>query len=394
MGHHAERIERARPAPQAVAGRLGQAEWSVPALGSSGQEAAQQTLQRALNDGPRQQSQHRLQRMLDDSPRLVAPATLVAGIADARSAASPQTLQRRVRIAGGAPPQAPRGAIVQRILIKVSTARASFSEPRRVTKVQFAERVPTIVSGSQGDHTVAEALVELALEQFCIGKTHAEIAAGLIGLLSLLDEKAQAKYKTEGGTFETATISKIENLAGEYKQAADSGKVEGEDLNEMLANIFEIFLRLWNKRAGSAYARSEGMTFGGGKEKEAKQQIREVAKLPYLEDEEGWKLKLTRNLAHMIDFNVAKGGLEEAAAHVAMAINVALTGVPNAEFYYNDVMTLAVKVFAQGADLNSKDEEALDERVADLIRGKDFDVFEEEDVEESQQGPEGQIMTY
>jgi hypothetical protein len=157
----------------------------------------------------------------------------------------------------------------------------------------------------------------------------------------------------------------------------------------MLENIFEMFLRLWNKRAGSAYARKEGMTFGGGNEKEGKKEILAVADdfenpLFDFDTDSGWKLKLARALAHMIDFNVAKGGLGEASRHLVTAIELVLQNVPDAEFYYNDVMTVAVQVFAEGAKLSPEAEEELDERVADLMRGKDEDYenYDDSDDEE------------
>lgn len=335
------------------------------------QPAASHSLQRALNDSPRLEPQRRLQRMLAEAPQTTGPSQRAAGVTISSEPAS-------------AP--ASSGAVVQGILIKVSTKHDNLTNQRRVSEVEFAERVPTIVSSGQGDHTVSEALLELTLERFCIGKTHAQIAAGLPMLLQHLDSEAVAKFLAENGKYETMTIGKIKELISAYQMAANSGTAYGEDLNGMLENIFEMFLRLWNKRAGSAYARKEGMTFGGGKEKEGKKEIIAVADqfespaFDYDEDS-SWKLRLARALAHMIDFNVTKGGLEEAARHVVTAIELVLQNIPEADFYYNDVMTVAVQVFAEGAKLSPQQEEALDQRVADLMRGKDEDYEDDTDEE-------------
>ena len=291
------------------------------------------------------------------------------------SVSDPAMLQRRVSTAPSRSPQPSNTEVMQRILIKVTTTRIKEGEPRVITKVEFAERVPTTVSSGQGDHTVAEALVELALERFCIGKTHAQVAAGLPSLLYHLDQDAVAKYKAETGGFETATINTLLELMRGYQEAADSGKYDSEDLNLMLDHIFEIFLRLWNKRAGAAYAKSAGMTFGGGKEKEGKKGILSVIEQTdiNLDMDPAWKFTLARNLVRMIDFNAAKGGLPAAAKVVVTAFELLLTAFPDAEFHYNDVATLAVEVFAEGANLNAEQTEALDRAVFERLRGPDED---------------------
>ncbi|WBY07458.1 DUF4157 domain-containing protein [Sphingomonas sp. 7/4-4] len=104
---------------------------------------------------------------INDDPALEREADVMGTRADAQ----PQT-------AAAVPLQrAAEADVAQCILIKVTTRKHMAS--RVVDKIQFAERVPTTASGGQGDHTVAEALVELALEKHCRDKTHVQIATTL-----------------------------------------------------------------------------------------------------------------------------------------------------------------------------------------------------------------------
>lgn len=257
---------------------------------------------------------------------------------------------------------------IQAMLIKVVTKRVD-AHTRQISKVLFEGRVPTVVTSGQGDHTVAEALMELRVEQFCLGKTHAEVAESIFQLFVLLDAEAKTRFKSDDNKMTALDQQKIQSDATAYKDMVAKG-AEGEDLNEALSNLLTAFMRLWNKRAGSAYLRSEGMTSGGGDEKAGKKGIREVtAKADALGDSPDLKILLARSLTQMIDFK-AKMDLPQAARHLAHTIEIVLQTVGDeAQFYYNDIATLAIDLYSEHQALNKKQYEDLDEAVMALLRG-------------------------
>lgn len=307
---------------------------------------------------------------INDDPALEREADVMGTRADAQ----PQT-------ATAAPLQRAAAAdVAQCILIKVTTRKHLAS--RVVDKVQFAERVPTTASGGQGDHTVAEALVELALEKHCRDKTHVQIATTLPGMLLHLDAEASAKYLGGDNKFHTIDLSSIEPLIGQYHHEATHG-AEGEDLNEMLSHILEMFLRVWNKRAGSAYDRKQGMTSGGtggADEKSAKKDLKELSKRQDLEaDDEGtgWKLTAARALTKFIDFNAPKN-LEEAARHLKTAIDLTVASIEDGEIHYEHIGTIAVQLFARMHGMNAKQEEELDRLTFLLLNGETYEDFQDD----------------
>jgi hypothetical protein len=252
---------------------------------------------------------------INDDPALEREADVMG----TRAAAQPQTATAALL------QRAAAADVAQCILIKVTTRRLMTA--RVVDRIEFADRVPTTASGGQGDHTVAEALIELTLQKHCRGKTHVEVAKSLPQLLFHLDESVSAKYLGGDKKFHVINLEGILSLIHDYDQQATSG-AEGEDLNEMLSHILEMFLRVWNKRAGSAYLRNEGKTTGGSggaDEKKAKQELTELSERTDLDEDQddegaGWKLTAARALTKFIDFRPAD--IDEAARHLMTAVNL------------------------------------------------------------------------
>ncbi|AQR74057.1 DUF4157 domain-containing protein [Sphingomonas sp. LM7] len=311
---------------------------------------------------------------INDDPALEREADMMAS-----RAARPPT------VASAPAQRVAAGDVAQCILIKVTTRKQMAS--RVVDKVQFAERVPTVASGGQGDHTVAEALVELALETHCVNKTHLEIAKTLPEMLLHLDSQTSAKYLGEDNKYHKIDLGGIFPLIGNYAEAAANG-ADGEDLNEMLSYILEMYLRVWNKRAGSAYLRSEGMTTGGSggsEEKKAKKELSELSKRKDLHEDvddegTGWKLTAARALTKFIDFKAPKN-IKEAAEHLKTAVDLTVNLLEDGEQHYEHIGTIAVQLFARMHGLDKKAEEALDSATFFLLNGEVYsDSDEGEDM--------------
>lgn len=286
-----------------------------------------------------------------------------------------------------APPlqRAAAGDVAQCILIKVTTRRLMTA--RVVDQIEFADRVPTTASGGQGDHTVAEALIELTLQKHCRGKTHVEVAKSLPQLLFHLDESVSAKYLGGDKKFHVINLEGILALIHDYGQQATSG-AEGEDLNEMLSHILEMFLRVWNKRAGSAYLRSEGKTTGGSggaDEKKAKQELTDLSGRTDLDEDQddegaGWKLTAARALTKFIDFRPSTD-INEAARHLATAVNLTVESLEYGDMHYEHIATMAVQIYAQMNKLTKEAETVLDEKTLFLLNGETYSDFEDDEAE-------------
>lgn len=304
-----------------------------------------------------------------------APLQAAGGLT-ARAAGGGVTVSSAARAAG------PSGAVLQPMLIKVTTKRLAPDKPRVVNSVEFAGRVPTTAGAGQGDHTVAEVLVEMMLQKTCIGKTHREIASEISLQFRLIDEEVITRFKTEIGTFEKLDYGSLDKKALAYATAANDPSTEGEDLNEMLANLLEAFLRLWNKRPGSAYLKSAGKTTGGGDEKGSKQNILMIAKQSEIQgSNEVLAEALVSSVLGMIDFKPNKKDpedLTQAAKHIAMALQLTLGTAPELEFNNDDIMTWVVEHYAQKYGLDREQEGFLDGKVAWWFKGvgEETDEFE------------------
>jgi len=311
---------------------------------------------------------------INDDPGLEREADIMG----ARALAQPMTT-----VAAEPVQRVATSDVAQCILIKVITRRQMTS--RVVDRVEFADRVPTSASGGQGDHTVAEALIEVALEKHCRNKTHLEIAQTLPEMFYHLDTDVTAKYMGDNRKYKYINVAGLVPLIGAYEQAAQQG-ADGEDLNEMLSHILEMYLRIWNKRPGSAYLRGDKKTTGGSggiEEKKAKEVLVGMSRRTDFDedtDEEGsgWKLTVARTLTRFIDFN-ASDDLVEAAKHLATAINLTIESLEDGDQHYEHIATIAVQLFATMHHLDDQAEENLDRMTLFHLNGETYEEFEGDD---------------
>jgi len=155
--------------------------------------------------------------------------------------------------------------LVQRkIIARIRTAKSDSPDfPRVISELRLEGRAPTDAEGSgQGDHTVAETLINESVRQEVMGMPR-RIALNNIMVL------ARLTLPKEGAT-EIA-----ENYYDKYWR--EFGDIEGEDQNIILEECIQRYIEIANKRPGTAFARNKEVTRGGGSERQAIGLIRELA---------------------------------------------------------------------------------------------------------------------
>lgn len=149
-----------------------------------------------------------------------------------------------------------------------------------VANLNFKERVPTTTSSSsQGDHTVAEVLIEASFKSL-VPNT---INGYLEGLAQLMlrhitpdveamhtDESSNESYKINAND----VFFNIQDLLEE--------QIDPYFCSQILSDVTTKVWRLFSKRPYTAFEKEEGLTTGGGKENAAKKALLETA-VPYLD---------------------------------------------------------------------------------------------------------------
>ncbi len=223
----------------------------------------------------------------DHSPELVdaehagSAATRPAGVA-VRRTASPAAEQPRAaeRVAGEpgrvrlsvatdqqTAPDATAAEVIRRLLVKVNTARIEESKTRVIVEVLVAERAPTTVSKGQGDHTVAETLIVEAVRGIChLQQYWPAYVALLNNIHTFADSNKIDRYD-------------VDAIIEEFRKTDEKTftGMDGEDQVASIERLIDTLIRSANKVPNSAFAKKEGLTSGGGKEKAAIEKIREIA---------------------------------------------------------------------------------------------------------------------
>ncbi|MDQ1742083.1 MAG: hypothetical protein QOE23_422 [Pseudonocardiales bacterium] len=157
--------------------------------------------------------------------------------------------------------------VIRRLLVKVNTARIEDSKTRVIVEVLVAERAPTTVSKGQGDHTVAETLIVEAVRGIChLQQYWPAYVALLNNVPTFADSNKIDRYD-------------VDAIIEEFRQTDEKTftGMDGEDQVASIERLIDTLIRSANKVPNSAFAKKEGLTSGGGKEKAAIEKIREIA---------------------------------------------------------------------------------------------------------------------
>lgn len=211
---------------------------------------------------------------------------------------------------------APTSQLVQRkIIARVRTEKSGNVDIGRIiTELRLEGRAPTDSEGSgQGDHTVAETLINESVLREVVGMRPKVALNNMMVLAKLtLPEKSFSEL--------------VETFSG-YWSEFDS--LEGEDQNKILENCIQRYIELANKRPGTAFARSEEVTYGGGQEKQAIGLVRLIAdKKSRKEEPDDNDLQATaHSLLNLIDIKYIEGQEERYITIIVRALQHAVFSV-------------------------------------------------------------------
>lgn len=246
-------------------------------------------------------------------------------------------------------PAAPRGSLLQRLLVKAITARVaapSSQAPRPViTDIAVEGRAPTTAAKGQGDHTVAETLLVQAIRGVCRLKGYWEAYNAVYTLMPTFAQENEIERYDAGA------------LLAEFKLSSEEfHKRDSEDQLLTLETLIEHCIRAANKMAAAAFNRKEGFTTGGGggsTEQEAIQYIRTMAKAGPLKMENVFQI--AEKLVQLIDYHIFD---EDFVDICARAVRWAGQSIPP----LSNRLTLLVPAFAEAmvrARFGGKEKDAL-----------------------------------
>lgn len=170
--------------------------------------------------------------------------------------------RRRLKPLPGAASAKP---VQRKVIARVRTAKPEGGGERVVTEVRIEGRAPTTVGGSrQGDHTVAETLINESVLREVRGFSRKLAFNNLLAVSQwLLPQKDYALLTDQFG-----------------KYWAEWDQLEGEDQNRVLEDLIQTYIERANKREATAFDRKAGLTTGGGSgvaERGAIKSVRELA---------------------------------------------------------------------------------------------------------------------
>ncbi|SMO94686.1 DUF4157 domain-containing protein [Gracilimonas mengyeensis] len=144
----------------------------------------------------------------------------------------------------------------------------------KVVNIKFAERVPTTVSGGQGDHGVAEVLIQESISSLK-GKTIYGFLEGLYHMvMSDLEGIEIARHTSQ--LDEVSGINKANLLHEIATLAGNLDKTPPENLQYLLSEVTTKYWRLLEKREMTAFKKEDKLTTGGGQEKDGIKGLRRI----------------------------------------------------------------------------------------------------------------------
>lgn len=217
----------------------------------------------------------------------------------------------------------------------------------KVMAINFAERVPTTVGNGQGDHGVAEVLIQESISSLT-GKTVYEYLKGLYervekNLEGLEIARHTSQLGKSFGTNKTALLNRIAALAG------DLATTPPENLQYLLSELTTEYWRLLEKRDLTAFARSKALTTGGGQEKEGIQGLRRV------------KERLSSQKGRDYDYG-RDDALDDAIGYTPFLMDLIAH-----EFGNEDLETLVVRAATHVADFLQIDDPAFVKELAEQL---------------------------
>lgn len=260
-------------------------------------------------------------------------------------------------------PETPSASVPVQLLAIANVVVFNFGDGQgaKVAAINFAERVPTTVSGAQGDHGVAEVLIHESIASLK-GKSVPEFLNGLYARVDAnLEGLEIARHTSQVG--ETFEIKKTKLLGKIAQLITNLGATPPENLQYLLSELTTMYWRLLEKRDMTAFERSEGVTAGGGQEKAGIDGLRNI------------KARLHSRRGEDIDYT-ADDALANAVGYTPLLLDLIAH-----EFENEDLGTLVYRAARHVAEYFEIDEENFDAFVEGLAShiGYDFQVLKGEE---------------
>ncbi|GAB3219247.1 DUF4157 domain-containing protein [Algoriphagus aestuariicola] len=153
--------------------------------------------------------------------------------------------------------------ILQRkVIARIRTRKEHQDLPRVISELRIEGRAPTTVAGAQGDHTVAETLINESVKREVMDQ-QPKVALNNLMVLASLTLPEEGVQELNGDFF------------SRYWNMMDG--MEGEDQNTVIEEMIQRYIELANKREGTAFLRDEELTRGNKGERKAIGGVRELA---------------------------------------------------------------------------------------------------------------------
>lgn len=207
------------------------------------------------------------------------------------------------------------GAVFQRkVIARIRTARIDKEAPRVISELRIEGRAPTTVPNAQGDHTVAETLINESVRREVMGQ-QPKIALNNLMVLAHLTLPKEGITELNENFFE--------------KYWGSIADMEGEDQNTIIEEMIQRYIELANKREATAFLRDDELTRGNKGERKAIGGVRELAdKL-----EKGGKVNtsdlalVAEHLAVLIDMRFNPDQIERYTMVIERAVRHAVLSV-------------------------------------------------------------------
>jgi hypothetical protein len=201
--------------------------------------------------------------------------------------------------------------VQRKVIARIRTKSIGPDLPRIISELRIEGRAPTTVKNAQGDHTVAETLINESVKREVMNQ-QPKIALNNLVVL------AQLTLPDPSG---------VEVFYSQYWGIID--EMEGEDKNTVIEEMIQTYIELANKREATAYLRDEELTRGNKGERKAIGGVRELA--DKLENQgtvtESDLILVAKNLTILIDIKFVKGHEDKYLTVVTRAIQHAVLSV-------------------------------------------------------------------
>jgi len=198
--------------------------------------------------------------------------------------------------------------IQRKVIARIRTGQISQELGRIITDIIISGRAPTDTpTSAQGDHTVAETLINESVKREILGQNRQVALNNLLVLARMTLESVP---------------DRLELFIGKYQQYFYSiATLEGEDQNALIESMIEDYITHANKRPGTAFLRKDELTTGGGNGHEEKKAITSVRNVAEKREIQPTDLNaVARDVSLLVDLKFSMAGVDRASELTVRAL--------------------------------------------------------------------------